>query len=161
MAPVVGWLLMLSIYFGWLAAFAVIWIGFVWLMRRHSTIVQKPALAPNPFPAPPPAVPATPKPIPVAQKIEIHPNHTLLPMIAELDLPAPLPRVPAPSKVEVPAPKAAPAVPITIVTESQKSAVTMPNLEESGLAALNVMPKRPEDIESSKRGPVVKMSDEI
>lgn len=83
----------------------------------------------------------------------------MLPMVAELDLPPP-------SKVEVPAPKAAPAPapapkpqpPVQIVPESSGPAVGMPNLEESGLPALHVMPKRPEDIESSKRGPVVKMS---
>lgn len=204
MAPVVGWLLLLSIYFGWLATFAGIWIGFVWLMRRHSTLpAAKPALAPNPFPTPapkpvppvtpkppvvpPPAAKAAPAPVPppalAPQKpipvpisgVEIHPNHSLLPMIAELDLPAPLSRVPAPAS-RVPAPKAVPAVPaptpapvavapkpaapVAIVPESQKPAVAMPNLEESGLPALHVMPKRPEDIESSKRGPVVKMSDE-
>lgn len=190
MAPVVGWGLLLAIYAGWLATFAVIWTGFVWLMRRHSVINPSPAsksgLAPNPFPAPKPVPPVAPKPVApkpaptpmppppavaaqaMQKKIEIHPNHSLLPMIAELDLPAP-------SKAQMPAPKAAPAAapvpapvvaapkpaaPVTIVPQSSKPAIAMPNLEESGLPALHVMPKRPEDIESSKRGPVVKMSDE-
>ncbi|MBP7770305.1 MAG: hypothetical protein KA066_00085 [Candidatus Pacebacteria bacterium] len=188
-APVVTWMFLLSLYFGWLATFAVIWAGFVWLMRRQTTIspagVQKPnASAPKPAPVPPlPAKPAPvpppvpvravpppapkpmPAPAPIVQKpIEIHPNHSMLPMIAELDLPAP-------SKVEVPAskpvqPAPAPVAPpkpvakVEIVPESSKPPVAMSNLEESGLAALHVMPKRPEDIESSKRGPVVKMSDE-
>lgn len=190
MAPVVGWLLLLSVYLAWLAAFAVVWVVFVWLMRRHSTLPPaKPALAPNPFPAPAPkpavpkpaaaVAPAAPTPVPpktapvaapvavtsappaaVAPKVEIHPNHTLLPMIAELDLPAPKAApapAPAPALVgEVPRPVG----PVTIVPESSKPAARMPNLEESGLAALHVMPKRPEDIESSKRGPVVKMSNE-
>lgn len=206
MAPAVGWLLLLSIYFAWLAAFAVVWIGFVWLMRRHSTIAPaKPGLAPNPFPAPGPepitasklssvtpilsssvSTPSTkpaqsvqvmPKATPVAPPapnpvpkpvVEVHPNHTLLPMIAELDLPAPgkvevqAPKV-APATAPAPAPIAAvpkPTAPVAIVPESSKPAVAMPNLEQSGLAAVHVMPKRPEDIESSKRGPVVKMSDE-
>ena len=194
MAPVVAWLLLLSIYFGWLATFAIIWIGFVWLMRRHSTIAPKSGLAPNPFPAPasiklapaaPPAsVPApvvAPKPAPapapvpppvvvpapIAQKlkpIEINPNHTLLPMVAELDLPAPKVAVPTP-KAAVAAPAPASVVvpkpaPVTVAPAPTKPAVQMPNLEESGLPALHVMPKRPEDIESSKRGPVIKMNDE-
>jgi len=197
-APAVAWMFLLSIYFGWLATFAVIWVGFVWLMRRQSTIkpatVQKPvAPAPKPSPVPPPPKPApapivppplkpvpppapkplsTPAPATIAQKpIEIHPNHSTLPMIAELDLPAP-------SKVEVPVPQSrvpapkpvppaaasvaapAPVAKVEIVPESSKPPVKMSNLEESGPAALHVMPKRPEDIESSKRGPVVKMSDE-
>jgi hypothetical protein len=221
MAPVMGWLLMFSIYLGWLATFAVIWAGFVWLMRHHSTIAPaKPGRAPNPFPAPGPVpmtasklsaatpiqpspvsspaptpaqaihvmpkgdpiLPVAPKSAPVLQKpapvpvskIEIHPNHTLLPMIAELDLPAP-------GKVEAPVPKAAqvapaPAVvaqaavpapvpvpsskPAAAVAEVPKPKVQMTNLDESGLAALHVMPKRLEDIETSKRGPVIKMVDE-
>ncbi len=197
MAPVVGWLLLVEIYLGWLATFAVIWAGFVWVMRRGSSAMQVPVsksgLAPNPFAAPAPKLvapkpPVTP-PAPVAPKpapapvppplptsvqppvaapaaaapkaIEVHPNHSMLPMIAELDLPAPKP---APVVV-MQAPKAAapvpqPPAPIQIVPESSKPVVAMPNLEESGLPALHVMPKRPEDIESSKRGPVVKMNDE-
>jgi hypothetical protein len=196
MAPVAGWGLLLAIYLGWLAAFAVIWAGFVWLMRRESVISPKPAAtpvpklmppAPKPAPAPitppkppvmPPSAPKTapapvpppmpkpvppPAPAPVALKtIEIHPNHSMLPMIAELDLPAPKPVpspiAPAPAPV-APAPKPLQAK-VEIVPESAKAAVVMPNLEESGLPALHVMPKRPEDIESSKRGPVVKMSEE-
>jgi len=193
-APAVGWMFLLSIYFGWLATFAVIWAGFVWLMRRQSTIAPKPVpvppkpVAPAPKPAPTtpsnPAPPLAPKPVPppapamppktvaaampvMQPKIDIHPNHSMLPMIAELDLPAPKPAV-----VSVPVPKPTVAVPpaaapafkpqaaVQIVPESSKAAVQMPNLEVSGLAALHVMPKRPEDIESSKRGPVVKMSDE-
>lgn len=88
-------------------------------------------------------------------------------MVAELDLPAPISGVPAPGKVEIRAPNVAPVpapqllAPVEIVPDSsKKAAVQMPNLEESGLPALHVMPKRPEDIEGSKRGPVVKMSDE-
>lgn len=127
MAPVVGWMLLLSIYFGWLAVFAIIWIGFVWIMRHNSTLPPKSRFAPNPFPAPA-QTSNTLTPSPMAKKTEAHPNHSLLPMIAELDLPA--------SKTE------------------------MPTLNGAGLAALHVMPKRPEDIEDSKRGPVVRMSDE-
>ncbi len=188
MAPVAGWLLMLYIYLGWLAAFAVIWAGFVWVMRRYSTLdsgaAPKSGRGPNPFappakapvaskPTPTPAAPVAQKPIeapkpkaPVpVSKVEVHPNHTLLPMIAELDLPAPhkapvpqaAPLPPAPAPIPL-VPK--PAAPVTIVPESSKPAVQMPNLEESGLAALHVMPKRPEDIAHSRRGPVVKMSEE-
>ncbi len=185
MAPVIGWGKMLGIYIGWLVTFGIIWAGFVWLMRWHSALKPKPARGPNPFPPPPakpapaaaaapkpapaPVVPPPAKPAPAQKPIEIHPNHTLLPMVAELDLPAPakieMPSKPAPMPVPPPvAPKPAPApAPITkveIVPEFSAAPVKMSNLNESGLPALHVMPKRPEDIEGSKRGPVVKMSDE-
>ncbi len=184
-APVAAWGTLLPIYFGWLAVFAVIWVGFVWLMRHHSTI--KPTKAPNPFPAPAavqkPIAPAAPKPAPVPfvapkptpapaaapvvqkkipvplSRVEIHPNHTLLPMIAELDLPAPK-AAPVSAPAPIPMPIPAPMPLVQIVPESSKPAIQMPNLDESGLPALHVMPKRPEDIDSSKRGPVVKMSEE-
>lgn len=182
MAPVAGWGLLLAIYFGWLATFGAIWAGFVWFMRGHKLPkLPKMHVAPKPValkPAPAPVMP--PAPMPAAQKtipIEVHPNHSLLPMIAELDLPAPIPRVPAPLP-KVPAPEAAPVIetpvpapvlpapvvkpqaPVEIAPEPPKPAIQMTNLDESGLPALHVMPKRPEDIESSKRGPVVKMGDE-
>jgi hypothetical protein len=173
-APVTGWGLLLGIYFGWLATFAVIWAGFAWVMRGHAMpkfefkMAHKPApAAPKPVSAPEPVPPQAP----AAQKtIEIHPNHSMLPMIAELDLPAPAPAAPV---VAPPAPAPAPVVPapnpipppaaeapVVVVPESPKPSVQMPNLEESGLPALHVMPKRPEDIGSSKRGPVVKMGEE-
>lgn len=190
MAPVAGWGLLLGIYSGWLATFAAIWAGFVWIMRGHAMpkfkIAHKPVPvpasvapkpAPSPAPAPAPVEPQEPvsTPAPDAQKtIEMHPNHSILPMIAELDLPAPLPKVPAPAPAVpvvappapapvMPEPKPVPPpveAPVVVVPESPKPSVQMPNLEESGLPALHVMPKRPEDIESSKRGPVVKMSEE-
>ncbi len=178
-APALGWGMLLYTYLGWLATFAVIWAAFVWLMRRQSTLPHKPA-APAPTPPtastpppapplqkpmpPPPPKPASvpippPAPAPAAKKpVEIHPNHSMLPMVAELDLPAPLSRVPAPKAAPAPAPAPKPQSPVQLVPESSGPAVAMPNLEESGLPALHVMPKRPEDIESSKRGPVVKMS---
>jgi hypothetical protein len=205
MAPAVGWGLLFGIYSGWLAAFGAVWAAFVWIMRRHAAPSSKPApgpapvpavaglrpvparLAPNPFPpvAPKPA-PAMPPPAPAAQKkppvplskADIHPNHSLLPMIAELDLPAPQPRVPAPqpgnpapkqeAQKPAPAPAASPAAqpqkpaaPVELVPESpEKSSVPMPNLDAADLPALHVMPKRPEDIQSSRRGPVVKMGEE-
>ncbi len=190
-APAVGWTFLFGIYLGWVATFAVIWAGFVWLMRLQTTIkpagAQK-AVVPAPKPSPVPPVPPKPAPAPVAPppqkpapaptpvvppapkalttpavapvplpRVEIHPNHSMLPMIAELDLPAPKP-MPPQAAAPVVAPK--PMAKVEIVPESSKPAIRMPNLEESGLAALHVMPKRPEDIESSKRGPVVKMSDE-
>lgn len=183
-APAAGWGLLFGIYFGWLAAFGAIWAAFVWLMRRHSTLAPKPA-APAPKPvklsAPAALKPAAANAVPplisapaAQKKIEIHPGHSLLPMIAELDLPAPKPApvapAPAPAPVApapmapVPAPipalKPKPLAPVEIVPESPKSSVPMPNLDESDLPALHVMPKRPEDIQSSKRGPVVKMSSE-
>lgn len=177
LAPIVSWAFLLSLYAGWLATFAIIWAAFVWLMRHQSTL--KPAAAPAPaVPVPAPTRMAPPAPAPLAppparpalaaeKKIEIHPNHSMLPMVAELDLPAPHP-VPAPAPKPVPAPAPVPAAPppapqtkVEIVAESSAPAVVMSNLEESGLPALHVMPKRPEDIESSKRGPVVKMGEEI
>ncbi len=177
MAPIIGWGKMLMIYGGWLITFGVIWAGFVWLMRWHKTVKPKamPASAPvapiPPNPAPASAMAPSPKPVapvPMPPKpIEIHPNHTLLPMVAELDLPAPAKApsfIPKPVPPPLPKPKSvsspAPAAKVEIVSESSKPPVAMSNLEESGLPALSVMPKRPEDIESSKRGPVVKMSDE-
>ncbi len=207
LAPVVGWVFLLSLYAGWVVTFGVIWAVFVWIMRGQTTLKPKPVApvakpaAPEPKPVPPlvskpvppPVVqkpaptPPPPKPAPVlpnmVQKpaVEVHPNHSMLPMIAELDLPAP-------SKVEMPAPKhAAPAPPapkpahilvpppqapfppppppkpqqaVELVPEFPKRDVVTTNLNESGLPALHVMPKRPEDIESSKRGPVVKMDQE-
>ena len=182
-APALGWGMLLYTYLGWLATFAVIWAAFVWLMRRQSTLPHKPAapasvpppvpvapkqmppqtpapqsVAPLP-PKPAPAPVVSPAPAPAAKKpVEIHPNHSMLPMVAELDLPAPLSRVPAPKAAPAPAPAPKPQSPVQLVPESSGPAVAMPNLEESGLPALHVMPKRPEDIESSKRGPVVKMS---
>ncbi|MDB5225463.1 MAG: hypothetical protein JWL87_415 [Candidatus Adlerbacteria bacterium] len=159
MAPVVGWVTLLGIYAGWLAAFGAVWAGFVWFMRwRGAPVAPKsaavpkaaPAPAPKPIapapapiavpkpaaPAPKPVVPPAPapvqksiapKPVPapisvpvavvpkpqpmlvstplvaekkpeakkVAGRLEIHPNHSLLPMIAELDLPAPKLQLPA------------------------------------------------------------------
>jgi hypothetical protein len=198
MAPAVGWGLLFGIYFGWLAAFGAVWAAFVWLMRRHAAPALKPVpgpapvpalaglrpvparLAPNPFPpiAQKPAPAAPPAPAPAAKKaIEVHPNHSLLPMIAELDLPAPQPKVPAPQpenpapKQEAPKPAPAPAIPspmqapkpaapVELVPESSKPSVPMPDLDAPDLPALHVMPKRPEDIQSSRRGPVVKMGEE-
>lgn len=181
-APVVGWGKLLGIYGGWLITFAVIWAVFVWVMRRQNTKESKPAVpapapAPAPTPAPKPVPPPAPvvkpapvstpapapmpiikKPVPVPlSRVEVHPNHSILPMIAELDLPAPRPAA-APVAPKPQAPVLVPRVPIQIVPEIPKSSVQMPNLEESGLPALHVMPKRPEDIESSRRGPVVKMT---
>lgn len=190
MAPVAGWGLLLGIYFGWLATFAVIWAGFVWIMRGHpmpklglklkpavsspksvpppAPVAPKPAPVPAPAPLAPTVVPPpVSMPAPAAQKaIEVHPNHSMLPMIAELDLPAPAPAAPAaaPAPAPVmPAPKPVPPPaeePVVVVQEPSKPSVQMPNLEESGLPALHVMPKRPEDIGSSKRGPVIKMGEE-
>lgn len=174
LAPVVSWAFLLSLYAGWLATFAVIWTAFVWLMRHQSTLKPAaasasvaPAPAPVAPPAPAPLAPPPARPAPPAQKkIEIHPNHSMLPMVAELDLPAPHP-APAPVPKPAPAPAPVPAAPapvpptkVEIVAEPSAPAVMMSNLEESGLPALHVMPKRPEDIESSKRGPVVKMGEE-
>ena len=88
-------------------------------------------------------------------KIEIHPNHSLLPIVAELDLPAP-------KKVEVPASQAkmasepllatplAPSKPEPIVAPKPAPEVAMTDLNE-GLPGIRVMPKRPEDIEKSNR----------
>lgn len=181
MAPVVGWGVLLSVYFGWLATFAALWAAFVWLMRRQSTLPPKPAApapSPAPAPTPPPAPPtpqpaaplppkpaptpvAPPTPAPAAKKpVEIHPNHSMLPMIAELDLPAPQSGAPAPKAVPAPAPAPKPQTPVQLVPESSARAVQMPNLDQADLPALQVMPRRPEDIEHSRRGPVVKMSDE-
>ena len=184
-APAAAWGLLFGIYFGWLAVFGAIWAAFVWLMRKHSTLASKPAVpAPKPAKVPAPAAlkpaaalvpphpaPASfklappPMPVPAAQqkKIEIHPGHSLLPMVAELDLPAPKPApiAPAPAPaVQAPAPPPKPLAPVEIVSESPKSSVPMPDFDESDLPALHVMPKRPEDIRSSRRGPVVKMSSE-
>jgi hypothetical protein len=185
MAPVVAWTLMLEIYVGWLAAFGVIWALFVGLMRwqgkskppaaaamapktapPQAPVMPKPIAAPAPMPSPKPIPPPAPAPIP---KIEIHPNHSMLPMVAELDLPAPAaaamppkpaPAPAAPAAAPVAPPVSAPQAPVEAVPQSSKPAAAMPDLEGPGLPALHVMPKRPEDIESSKRGPVVKMSDE-
>jgi len=177
MAPAVSWMLILGIYGGWLAAFGVVWAGFVWFMRHQSTIkpaaaavaptpkaampapVVAPKLAPAPIaalaPKPPaPVVAAAPE---LQQKIEIHPNHSLLPMVAELDLPAP-------KKAEVSAPKAqilsepllaTPLVPqkpepVPAPPPKPAPAVAMTDLD-AGLPGIRVMPKRPEDIEKSNR----------
>lgn len=143
------------------------------------TPVPPPAPAPAPKPVPPPPPPPAPKPVlpspppvapapapaaplPAAPKIEIHPNHTMLPVVAELDLPAPkaatLPLAP------VPAPKPVPPPPtkVEIVPESQSKPAPMPDMDIDArtLPALHVMPKRPEDIDASRRGPVVKMGEE-
>lgn len=187
LAPVSNWAFILMLYAGWLATFGVIWTAFVYLMRRQSTIAPKaaapvpppkppespkpalapvppPAAAPAPKPVPPPPPPPAPKPVPVpaAPKIEIHPNHTMLPVVAELDLPAPkaatLPLAP------VPAPNPVPPAPtkVEIVPESQSKPAPMPDMDIDArtLPALHVMPKRPEDIDASRRGPVVKMGEE-
>ena len=141
-----------------------------------------PPAAPTPAPAVPPAPAAqknTPVPLPgvpvLSQKmpvplsrVDIHPNHSLLPMVAELNLPAPesAPQPPKPHLAPAPAtpPPAQPqkpAAPVELVPESpEKSSVPMPNLDAADLPALHVMPKRPEDIQSSRRGPVVKMGEE-
>lgn len=194
MVPVISWALVLQIYAGWLAAFGVVWAIFVWIMRRHSTLqpsavvapapkpasvpVLAPAVAPKPVPAPvvtpkptPPPVPAPVPPVPVAvpkpkPAVEVHANHSLLPIVAELDLPAPSkPEVPAskaqmasepllatplvpkkPEPVPVPAPKPAPEVVMTDLNE--------------GLPAIRVMPKRPEDIDKSNRPAAVNFEPE-
>lgn len=191
LAPVVSWTFLLALYTGWLITFGIIWAIFVWIMRAQSTI--KPKTPKEPTGKPPavvqkPVPPSQPKPVaqpaPAVQKhIEVHPNHTLLPMVAELKLPVPQPRVPAPKPTApepkhaapaplppkpVPAPVPTPPAPapapkpsaVEIVPESSQPPVPMPTLNESGLPALHVMPRRPEDIESSKRGPVVKMSED-
>lgn len=203
MAPIVGWGLLLAIYFGWLATFAVIWAGFVWSMRRSTpagfvSAAAKPApVAPKPMPAPvPPAAPkpAAPAPVPAPQapvvqkpapiaqpkvevpplrapsvgqvsKVEVVANHSMLPMIAELDLPAPKkietptpPPAPAPMAPVMQAPK--PQAPVEVIKDAPKQDVPMTDLDKTDLPALHVMPKRPEDITTSKRGPVVKMNEE-
>jgi hypothetical protein len=182
-APVVGWLFLLKLYAGWLITFGVLWAVFVWLMRGQSTLkpaAQKPAPAAAPIqkPVPPPAAkpvaaplpkPPVPAPKPAAslarKPIEVHPNHSMLPMVAKLDLPAPdkAPLPPAPMPMQPPpAPKpAAPPLAPPPVPEAKKEA-PMPALDADAgsLPALHVMPRRPEDIGSSKRGPVVKMGEE-
>lgn len=169
-APALEWTTLLFIYASWLATFAIIWASFVWIMRRQSMVVQK-AAAPIPASVPAP-VPPKPAPVLVQQapvlatkkSIEVHPNHSMLPMIAELDLPAPKPSVPpapvapAPNPVPPRAPMPPKPSAVEVVQEPPKPAVSMPNLDEGGLPALHVMPKRPEDIDSSKRGPVIKMT---
>ena len=91
------------------------------------------------------------------------PKEEVPPPAAPTPAPAPAPVAPAPMApvpAPIPALKPKPLAPVEIVPESPKSSVPMPNLDESDLPALHVMPKRPEDIQSSKRGPVVKMSSE-
>lgn len=175
LAPATGWVTIGSLYGGWLVAFGAIWAAFVWFMRRQNTlpVATKPAEGPVPVPppAPKPIQPAAPEPkpipppppkpipppvpvvapVPVAEKkIEIHPNHSLLPMVAELDLPAP-------SRAEEPAAK------VELTSENlEEKTDTVPNLaiDHTHLPAIHTMPKRPEDISASKRGPVVKMGEE-
>lgn len=205
LAPDVSWTFLLTLYAGWIVTFGVLWAVFVWIMRGQSTLKRPPVVAakpapaqqaklqPEPKPVPPPVaqhrVPPAPKPAVASAaskpaptpKIEVHPNHTLLPMVAELDLPAPSrveashPRAvvpapaPKPAPVPPPAPKPVPAPPpppykpqaiVEVVPESSVPSVPMPGLDETGLPALHVMPRRPEDIGGSKRGPVVKMGEE-
>lgn len=207
LAPTVSWMFLLALYAGWIVTFGVLWAVFVWIMRGQSTLKRPPVVAakpaapqqakpepklePKPVPPPvaqhrvPPApkpapAPAVPKPAPTP-KIEVHPNHSLLPMVAELGLPAPskleVPHphavvpapAPKPAPVPPPAPKPVPAPPpppqkpqatVEVVPESSVPPVPMPGLDETGLPALHVMPRRPEDIGASKRGPVVKMGEE-
>lgn len=186
LAPVTGWTAIGGIYGGWLVAFGAIWAAFVWFMRRQTGLqaqpaqppakpIEKPAPPPEPSkPAPPPVPVVAPAPVvekkievpapskvempvpsktevPVRSKIEVHPNHTLLPMVAELDLPAPSTRVEPVAKVEL-----VPQQP------QEKKGIPMPNLDidHEHLPAIHTMPKRPEDISASKRGPVVKMGEE-
>lgn len=171
-APVASWVFIGALYAAWLAAFGVVWAAFVWYLRWQGSPkapAPKPAPAPAPTPAPmPPLAPVAPKPAaapaPVAvpeKKVEVHPTHSLLPVVAELELPAPAPAPKPPaSKPEPAAPKPNPPVPTLQpqpLKEEFKPEVPMPDLDEKGLPGLRVMPKRPEDIEGSSRPPIVKL----
>lgn len=196
LALIVQWGFLVLLYAGWVVTFGIIWAVFVWIMRGQSikkspTLpaskptpkaikpstppVQKPTPPPpTPKPTPKPVPPPQPKPVPpppAAPKVEVHPNHTMLPMVAELDLPAPkhaVPPPPPPPKPAAPpppppapAPAPAPKAPaVELVPEFPTTPVPLRGLDDAGLPALHVMPKRPEDIGSSKRGPVVKMDTE-
>lgn len=187
MAPVVSWAFLLEIYGGWFVAFGTVWVAFVAFMRWQGT-----TKAPNPMPAAPatplppkpapaavpiPVLPklqpqpqptvATPPPAPIPPKIEVHPNHSLLPMIAELDLPAPkpIPVPPTPAPVAKPQPVAPTPTPPPVPTpapapEPLKPEIKMPDLEDTSLPGIRVMPKRPEDIETSNRPSAIQYEQE-
>ncbi|HEV7448913.1 MAG TPA: hypothetical protein VGP13_00025 [Candidatus Paceibacterota bacterium] len=178
-APVIGWTLLGQIYAGWLVAFAIVWAAFVWFMRRQTTI--KPAAvgadvstsrrsaevkngdggasAPKAPVAMPKSIPAPilkPTPVP-ASKVEVMPNHTLLPMVAELDLPAP--KSPVATMPPV-APKPMPQSTTPIIPKPQAEVkMTDLNAQDSNLPALRVMPQKPEDIASSNRPSPVKFDE--
>lgn len=150
LAPMAPWDTILALYGGWLAAFGLVWAAFVRFMRRQTTLQPKPAQPPEP---PKPTAPPGPEPAPIGmeKKTEARPNHNPLPMIAELDLPAPktfsqeIPQKPQPE-----------------TTREEKRSVCAPHfdIDHASLPAIQIMPKRPEDIGTSKRGPVVKLSGE-
>ena len=169
LAPVASWSVLASLYGGWMLTFGALWAVFVWIMRKQGVPALKAPPQPKPaLPKPEPVlvvaehkaatstievpVPSTIE-VPVPSKVEVHPNHSLLPIIAELDLPAPSKAHESAPQVQTPPSQTtAHIIPQTLASEEDIDPVHLP--------ALQVMPQRPEDIQKSRRGPVVQLSGE-
>jgi len=169
LAPITSWFNLVALYGAWLAAFGIIWVLFVLIMRKtaHGAAPAKVAVpvAVKTAPPPPPVPPKSVPPPPPAPKPIVPPSPPM-----PKPTPPPLPLVPKPTPIAPPlslAPVVVAPAPKPVVPPVPPPPVPPPKhtilhdiIDHLLVPALRIMPQTPADVGKQNRPPVVKLGDE-
>lgn len=169
LAPVASWADLCAFYAAWMFVFMVIWFGFLGFMRvqrspqaaasskvlgspRPELVVPRVQAGPDHLPTPPPApIVPPPPPLPLPPKPEPIVVAENLPVIAPEHALTVVTKVEEPPKPAAPAPASPPLPP-----QEKKPDILHDIVDYLLIPAMRIMPQRPEDISSEKRGPLIK-----